>query len=154
MTNKKDFFDHWFNGFSSSMTLLSSDERAKVMTQCGKACAEAYTNEVFQKAWKNAEGDISKCIRSIQVELAPDMIFEPVDEPGIPEGKCYDVVYNHCLCELVSKGFVTSPTQCECSRQGMLYNWESLVGKGNVSVETKQTILGGAKNCILRIMLR
>ena len=148
------FLESWFKGFSNYLDSLVSTERQKLMQHCGKACAESFILGVYQKAWAESKGDINACIRMILEELAPEVMYEPVEEDGVPSDKCYDVVYTHCLCELVNSKFIDTPLQCECSRQNLLYVWETLLGKGNVSVEMKKTILSGDSCCVFRVTFR
>lgn len=154
VAKQKQFLDFWFNGFSNYLEALVSPERQKLMQHCGKACADSFIMQVYKNAWTESKGDIAACIRITLETLSPDVIYEPVEEDGLPSDKCYDVIYPHCLCELVNKKYIETPLQCECSRQNLLYVWESLLGKGNVSVETKKTILSGDKCCIFRITFR
>ena len=154
MSEQNPFFLSWFKGFSNYLDALVSPERQKLMQHCGKACADSFIMQVYKNAWTEAKGDIAACIRIVLESLSPDVIYEPVEEDGLPSDKCYDVMYPHCLCELVNQHYIDTPLQCECSRQGLLYVWESLLGKGNVSVETKKTILSGDKCCIFRITFR
>lgn len=154
MANNNSFLQAWFKGFSASLDLISTAERQKVFAQCGKACSEYSTKELYTNSWAESDGNLSKCVRLIQEQLAPDVLYEPVDEAGIPANKCFDVVYSHCACPLVAENFMSSPVLCECSRQKLLHNWESVVGKGNVGVETKQTIIGGSSTCVMRVTFR
>ncbi len=151
---EKEYLKTWFKGFSNSLELLATAERQKIMCQCGKAWAEEEILGVYRQAYKAAGGDLMKTIRLLQDAFSPDIIYEPVDESGIPENKCFDVMYFRCVCELVKAKYVESPFFCESTRQSLLFVWEELVGKGNVSVETKQTILNDANSCIFRITFR
>ncbi len=148
------FLESWFKGFSNYLDALVSTERQKLMQHCGKACAESFVLSIYKKAWAESKGDINACIRMVLEGLAPEVMYEPVEEDGVPTDKCYDVVYTHCLCELVNNKFIDTPLQCECSRQNLLYIWETLLGKGNVSVEMKKTILGGDSCCVFRVTFR
>ncbi|MCQ2579548.1 MAG: hypothetical protein MJ159_02485 [Treponemataceae bacterium] len=151
---QKQFLDYWFSGFSDYLDVLVLPERQKLMAHCGKACADSYVMQIYQDAWKSSSGNITACIRLVHEKLAPDIIYEPVDESGVPSGKSFDVMYTHCRCELVNNKYISTPLQCECSRQNLLYIWETLLGKGNVSVERKKTILSGDSCCIFRVTFR
>ncbi len=41
-------------------------------------------------------------------------------------------------------------SHCECSRQSILYVLEQLLPDKNISVETIETVLGGAKKCCFK----
>jgi len=154
MIKQKQFLNFWFKGISSYVDALVSPERQKFMQHCGKACADSCDMQIYQKAWAVSQGNLTSCIRQVHKKLTPEVIYVLVDEFGIPAEKCFDVMYTHCRCALVNNKFVETPLQCECSRQNLLYIWESLLGKGNVSVERKQTILSGDKYCVFRITFR
>lgn len=151
---ENEYLKAWFKGFSNSLELISTAERQKVMCQCGKSWAEAEILSVYQQAYNASGGDLMKTIRLLQDAFSPNIIYEPVDEFGIPEGKCFDVMYFCCVCDLVKARYVDSPFFCESTKQSLLFVWEELVGKGNVSVETKQTILNGSNSCIFRVTFR
>lgn len=144
----------WFKGFEAALEVLASDERKKLMAHCGKSYASLSLEAIFKKSWEESNNNLPQCIRLIQKCCAPEFLYEPVDEPGVPEEKCYDVIIPHCTCALVTEGFVSNPLMCECTKEMFLSAWESVFGKGNVSVEKKQTILGGASTCILRCTFR
>lgn len=43
------------------------------------------------------------------------------------------------------------PGHCECSRQSVLYILETLLPERAVTVETLETVLGGAEKCRFRV---
>ena len=151
---EKDYLKAWFKGFSASLENLTTSERQKIMCQCGKTCAEEEILSVYKDAFKASNGNLIKTVRIVQDYFSPNIMYEPVDEFGVPENKCFDVIYFSCVCTLVNKKYVNNSFFCESTKQSLLFVWEELVGKGNVSVETKQTILNGSNSCIFRITFR
>jgi hypothetical protein len=62
-------------------------------------------------------------------------------------GRVYEIGYPECVCPEVLSGAVTDPAHCECSRQSVLYILGELMPERKITVETIETILGGAKKC-------
>ena len=58
-----------------------------------------------------------------------------------------EVTYHYCACDLVTKGYLKTPSLCECSRQSLKYNWEAVLGSQSIAVELKQSILSGGECC-------
>lgn len=52
-----------------------------------------------------------------------------------------------CLSRSIMRGEKKDVSHCECSRQSILYVLGQLLPDKNISVETTETVLGGAKKC-------
>ena len=73
--------------------------------------------------------------------------FARVLEPG----RVYEVGYPHCVCPEVRSGAVRDPAHCECSRQSVLYILNTLMPENTITVETRETVLGGGNRCRFRV---
>jgi len=62
-------------------------------------------------------------------------------------GRVYEIGYPACVCPDVASGRATDPAHCECSRQSVLYILGELMPDKNITVETIETVLGGANRC-------
>ena len=69
----------------------------------------------------------------------------------IEPGHVYEVGYPKCVCEEVLSGNVTDVSHCECSRNSILCILQNLLHENEVDVETIPTILGGTKDCTLKL---
>lgn len=133
------FLKYWFQGFENAVMTLDEESKSRIFKECGKACAESYTKEIYLYAKSNAknEEEFLELLRS----AFPELTIEK------KEGDSYLITYKYCACDLVQQDFVKSPHLCECSRQSLLYNWENIFGKDNVEVELLQSILQGDPCC-------
>ena len=71
--------------------------------------------------------------------------FAEIVEPG----RVYEVGYPQCVCPEARE--TRDPAHCECSRQSVLYILETLLPERAVTVETLETVLGGAEKCRFRV---
>ena len=71
--------------------------------------------------------------------------FAEIIEPG----RVYEVGYPRCVCPEARE--TRDPAHCECSRQSVLYILETLLPGKTVTVETGETVLGGAGKCRFRV---
>ena len=71
--------------------------------------------------------------------------FAEIIEPG----RVYEVGYPRCVCPEARE--TRDPAHCECSRQSVLYILETLLPGKTVTVETVETVLGGAGKCRFRV---
>jgi hypothetical protein len=62
-------------------------------------------------------------------------------------GRVYEIGYPACVCPDVLEGGVADPAHCECSRQSVLYILGELMPGRKITVETIETVLGGANKC-------
>lgn len=73
------------------------------------------------------------------------VFFAEIIEPG----RVYEVGYPQCVCPEARE--TRDPAHCECSRQSVLYILETLLPERAVTVETLETVLGGAEKCRFRV---
>jgi hypothetical protein len=140
----KEFLDYWFAGCMRGLEELDGPSRAKVLSECGKACAQSYTVQVFREV-KEKSADADSFWRNLSARGS---------------GSKYDklaantirATYNSCGCDLVRLGLVKSPALCECSAANLRENIEQSLGiPASVTVET--SILRGGKQCVLIVAL-
>ena len=62
------------------------------------------------------------------------------------------VRYDHCECDLVKCGLITSPIICECSAHNLVENFEQSLGT-SVAVAIESSILRGEHCCAFVVSL-
>lgn len=137
------FLEHWFGGFEAALKSMSEDERATLLRPCAKACSESYPAKIFREAYTNSS-DQADFLRRIEAEMG-GVVIERVDESHVV------FVYPECYCDLYTRGWVSTPALCECSRYNLQANFEAAMGPSCVTVTLEQTVLGGAESCRLRV---
>lgn len=135
-----NFFKYWFNGFQTSLDQIDDISRKQILKECGKACSNSYTKQVYLNA-KNNSSNEEQFIEELK-KAFPEIIIEIIEKEHL-----YHINYKFCACDLVNKNYINTAYICECSRNSLLYNWETIFGEGNVNVELVQTILQGASCC-------
>jgi hypothetical protein len=92
-------------------------------------------------------GQFEECGRCLDEQYRRYGSTEFLDAKVIEQGRVYEIGYPACVCPEVLSGEVKDPVHCECSRQSVLYILGELLPDKNITVETIETILGGAKRC-------
>jgi hypothetical protein len=136
----KEFFDYWYKGFLRGIENIDETSRNTVLHNCGKACAESYTVQIF-KELKLKSSDIDTFLQilsnkgsgSSYIRIRPNTI---------------KATYFQCGCDLVRLGLIESPNLCECSAANLKENLEQSLNIP-VSVKIETSILRGGKQCIL-----
>ena len=141
------FYKYWFNGFNKSIEQLEDEARENIFKECGKACSDSYTKQIYIDEYKS-----SRSLNDFLDRLK--IIFPEVNFKVINENEIIELTYNFCACDLVKDGFITSPLMCDCSRQSLLYNWGAVFGEGNIKVKMQQSILEGKANCKFLIYIK
>lgn len=136
----KEFLDYWYAGFMRGIEALDEPSRKKVLAECGKACAESYTVQVFREAKQNSV-DLDSFLRNLS-QKGSGSKYERIGENTIR------ATYNKCGCDLVRLGLVKSPTLCECSAANLRENLQQSLGK-SASVAVESSILRGGTHCVL-----
>jgi len=137
---------NWFKGFEKGIARLSPEERSAFFSECGKNCVNGGTLSVYKKLYEDAKGNM-------------DVFFQMANElPGVKgevveKGRVYRLVFLECTCELCKKGYISTPMLCECSRQSVIYLLHSLWKDKNFIVTLCHSILGGATDCEMRIVV-
>ena len=109
-----------------------------------EACSASYSRGVYERAFAGGR-DIPSALEALKREF-PDFDYSL-------EGNRVEIRYSRCGCDLVRDGKVSSPALCACSVASCRKNWETVLGKGSVSVELKESILRGDGRCILIVTI-
>jgi len=141
-----DFYGCWFRGFEESLDNIGEQDRNTILKHCGRACSDSHTRQIYLDEHKNA-ADFSDFLSRLQ-ERFPEAEFRVNNDNTV------NLEYKYCGCDLVKNGYISSPVLCECSRQSLLYNWGSIFGESKVSVELKNSILGGNDRCRFEITVK
>ncbi|MCL2697195.1 MAG: hypothetical protein FWE74_03830 [Oscillospiraceae bacterium] len=142
-----NFYKHWFKGFENFVVNLDDENRTNVFKECGRACSDSYTKQVYIEEYKKSKS-IDDFLDRLKVRF-PEIGFNIMKKDEIIELK-----YSYCACDLVKNGYIKTALMCECSRQSLLYNWSSVFGEGNVTVQLHQSILEGKSCCKFTINLK
>ncbi|WP_459481639.1 hypothetical protein [Clostridium saccharoperbutylacetonicum] len=140
------FFKCWFIGFEKGLENLNEEEQCKLLSECGRACSESYSKKIYQEIWKKTN-NYSEFFKILNDKIPAVATFE------IEENKVYELRYNRCLCDLHTKGYINTGSLCECSKQSLLYNLNSIFPNNRIQVILVDSILKGGKECVLRIYI-
>jgi hypothetical protein len=136
----KEFLDYWYAGFMRGLESLDEASRRKVLQECGKACAQSYTVQVFRQA-RQASPDLDSFLQNLSKSFSASK-YERTGPNTLR------VTYNHCYCDLVRLGLVQSPALCDCSAANLRENLQQSLGTC-ASVEIESSILRGGEACVL-----
>jgi len=141
----KEFLDYWFAGFVRGMESLDESSQRKVWHECGKACAQSYTIQVFREV-KQKSADLDSFFLNLS-QRGSGSKYERIGSRTVR------VTYNSCGCDLVRLGLIQSPKLCECSAANLRENLEQSLGI-SASVIVESSILRGAAQCVLMVTLQ
>ena len=141
-----EFLKYWFGGLQKAIENMPETERVSLFCKCGKACSESYTKALYHDIWKEARS----CYEFF--ELLSSRVKE-IEIKEIEKNKSYEIMYHKCLCDLYTKGYMTTGCLCECSKQSLLYNLKSIWSDKVIEVELVESILRGGRQCMLRVYL-
>ena len=144
--NNSNFLHYWFNGFENSLQDLSGQERNTIFKHCGKACSDSYTKQIYIDEFNRSTG-LSDFLGKLKNRF-PEIEFTVLDEYKIL------LSYHYCACDLVKNNFIKSPLLCECSRQSLLHNWNTIYGENNVDIAILHSILNGDNACQFEITIK
>lgn len=140
----RHFMMYWFSGLMNGLESVDEPARKAILRECGKACAESYTAEVFQDA-RERSTDIEGFLAVLAAKF-PEAIYEPLTSGDIR------VRYTRCACDLVKCGLVKSSLICGCSAYNLQENFERAWGIP-VGVMLESSILEGAPQCAFLVSL-
>ena len=144
---KDSFFQYWFKGFEKAISDMDEKNSKMIFSQCGKACSDSYTKQIYIDEYECSE-NINDFLTRLKNR------FPEIEFKIIKDNKIVLLTYHHCACDLVRKGYIKTPLLCECSRQSLLYNWETVIGKQNVKINLLGSILNGDNCCEFEIHLK
>ena len=139
-----EFLDYWFAGLMRGIEALDEPSRKKVLDECGRACAQSYTVQVFREAKQDSTG-----VDSFLQNLARRFPGAKYERDG---SNTIKVTYDQCGCDLVRLGLVKSLTFCECSAANLRENFQQSLGVP-ASVAIESSILRGGTRCVLIVSL-
>lgn len=141
-----DFLKYWFIGFEKGLENLNEREQSKLLSECGRACSESYSKKIYLDIWQKTQ-NYSEFFKMLNDEIPAIATFE------IEQNKIYEIRYNKCLCDLHTRGYVNAGSLCECSKESLLYNLNSILPNNRIQVTLIDSILKGGKECVLRIYI-
>lgn len=135
---------NYFNDLEKQINLLPKEQQEILFKRCAARCATKYVLPSLNGRKQRTKSDL-------------DLFFSEQENSGyffqrvIEKGHIYEMGYPRCLCFIHDLGFAQSKTHCECSRQSILFVLQELFSDKDFSVETIDTVLGGADKCTFRI---
>lgn len=132
------FFKYWFKGFEKFLESSSRDEVEPVLQHCAEACSESMTLDLYKEAFSR-NYSLEKSMLFLKNSLE-DFHYKIFDSH-------LEITYSRCDCDLYITDLVKSSKLCICSEKSLLYNWESVYGRGNVKVKRNESILDGGQKC-------
>jgi len=140
----KEFFDYWFRGFMQGVETLDEPSRQIVLHECGKACAQSYTVQIFREIAQKSE-NLDSFLQNLS-QRGSGSRYERIGSNTIR------ATYNSCGCDLVRLGLVKSPTLCDCSAANLCENLEQSLGiSASAAIDT--SVLRGGTHCVLIVTL-
>jgi hypothetical protein len=110
--------------------------------QCAIDCVGGDTLKQYQKQF-------IECNRNFDLLFSSDTGDDDFYRKVIEAGHIYETGYPRCICWKNDDG----NGQCECSRHALVFLYSQLLPDREISVETIQTVRGGAGSCVFRITL-
>ena len=137
---------YWFKGFENAIAHMGQQERESLFGECGKNCADRWVLNLYKNLYNKVNGDMDLFFKEINgAEGVKGEIVEP--------GKKYSLFFKKCTCGLHNEGYVNSPHLCECSRQSIIYVFNSITPNKKVDVALCSTILRGGDECEFSITM-
>ena len=143
---KDSFLQFWFKGFEIAIEDMNETDRNIIFKQCGKACSDSYTKQIYIDEYERSEN-----INDFLIRLKNR--FPEIEYQIIKENEIVLLTYRYCACDLVKNKYITTPLMCECSRQSLLYNWGTVIGESKVNIKLLKSILNGDDCCQFEICL-
>ena len=91
------FLAHWFQGFAAGLTQMDEHNRNTLLAQCGKACSDSYTKQIYVEAYQQAS-DLADFLARLMIRF-PESDFRLLED-----GSTVELTYQYCACDLVTKG--------------------------------------------------
>lgn len=145
MNTEDVFLKKWFAGVNNFLQNVSKEDVESFLSNCAKGCSDSFSLQMYQNAFhekddiKRSLDYLSENFNDFWYTLFPDRIH---------------IVYRECGCDLFKEKLITSEKLCTCSEKSLLYNWESIFGKSNVTVTRKKSKLNGDAICLFEINVK
>ena len=137
----------YFQTMENDISLLPSEEQAKVYRHCAADCVKNYVMKEMRRQFDECGGSLD--LQYTKYGRSPYFFADIIEK-----GHIYEIGYPKCFCPLVESGFSKAPVHCECSRQSILYVLHELLPDKQIEVETIGTVLSGAKECRFRVVVQ
>jgi len=137
------FLDTWFPGFCAGLDGLDPAARSALLRPCALVCSESYPVRIVRAAATTATNP-AEFWRALEARMDDVHVEEEAEHSAV-------LTFSRCGCDLVSAGYVTTLSLCECSRLSVTHTLEAVFGSGSVEVSLLETILGGAERCRLLV---
>lgn len=141
-----NFLTYWFAGFEKGLEGMPDAERTALLHECGKACSQSYSLGIYRDAYAKS-ATLEDFLKTLK-EVFPELSYRISEDQ-----RTVTIIYDHCACDLYTRGLVKTGLLCECSRRSLQYNWEAVMGEGSVEVEMKGSILRGDERCVFEVKL-
>lgn len=137
---------YWFKGFENGIAQMGHQERESLFYECGKNCANKWVLNLYKNLFNKVNGDLDLFFQ--EINSAEDVKGEIV-EPG----KKYYLFFKKCYCGLHNEGYVNSPFLCECSRQSIIYVFNTIKPNKKLDVKICSTVLRDGSECKFSITM-
>lgn len=139
-----DFFEQWFEGFGQGLCALTDAERARLFRPCAERCARDALKYLYQDLFNDCGGDLDAFFSRLNE-------VRQVDGRVVERGRVYEIDFLQCTCDLHTRAGVNTDALCECSRQSLLCELETLLPGQTFDVARVSSILRGDARCVFRI---
>jgi len=139
------FFKYFFSGIDSFLATAKKSSLNEFLLNCSKSCSDSFSKGIYSKnAHKNEPLEKSlNNLHNVFEDFSYDLFSNKIH-----------IIYSHCGCDLVNEGLIKNKNICLCSEKSLLYNWESIFGKGNVKVKILKSILNNDSSCIFEVKIK
>jgi hypothetical protein len=137
---------NYFIDLEKQISLLPKEQQEILFKRCATRCVTKYVLPSLKGRKERTKSDLDLFFSGKENS---EYSFQRV----IEKGHIYEMGYPQCLCFMHDLGFAQSKIHCECSRQSILFVLQELFPDKDFSVETIDTVLGGADKCTFRVMV-
>jgi len=137
---------YWFKGFENAIEHMEKQERESFLFECAKNCVNRGVRNLYGNLYDKVNGDMDLFFKEINN-------IENVKSEIIESGKKYYMLFKKCTCTLHNEGYMDSPLLCECSRQSVIYVFNSIMSNKDFDVAICSTILRGGTECKFSIQI-
>lgn len=141
-----DLARNYFADIEKQISLLPKSHQGVIFQRCAANCVTKYVLPALRSRCE-------KCESNLDLFFSEKENTEYSFQKVIEKGRVYEMGYPRCLCFMHDMGFAKSKIHCECSRQSILFVLHELFPNTDFSVETINTVLGGADKCTFRITI-
>jgi len=137
---------YWFEGFENAIARMEQHERESLFYECGKNCADKWVLNLYKNLFNKVNGDLDLFFQEMNSS-------EDVKGEIVELGRKYYLFFKKCYCGLHNEGYVNSPFLCECSRQSIIYVFNSIMPNKKLDVKICSTVLRNGNECKFSITM-